>query len=378
MGERRSRALAMGLAVLSLLATGCGASQRLRAGAGGVSAKLGRLAGYVWTGRVRSVSAAWTVPTITSGPRVAYASTWVAAQAPGPGPAHRASFVQVGLLENRSLPAGASHLTNVYDAFWSATALSFHPLPLFAVRPGDRVSASLELSEGRWHVAITDLTNDRHARFATTDDAKGPFILAEWLQEDPTASDGGPEPYSRVAPVHFAGLTVDGSPPSYADVSSQWMSANGEDFAPAPLTADRFVVAPATLSATAQRYLADVAPADRAQQRLALVASRWRPTTPHRTIRAEVLALAAEFARYDRQLSDAGWPQSVRPAIRVLGARTAAIVNVLRAAGGRADERVWRARYSAVTLASSRQGHRVRRLLHAPESGTAAANFSSS
>src|SRR5579875_3325918 len=150
-GSNRSGVLAVLIAVACLMVSVAAASP-----AGAASNPwLTRMAGYVWPGAVKSVQASWGVPQILSRNGAAHASTWVGAQVLGDS-AH-SPFIQVGTTEDRQPSLFGS--PDQYWTFWSDVALGFHPHLLFAVHPGDKVTSSLSLSGGRWHVSVSDTTS---------------------------------------------------------------------------------------------------------------------------------------------------------------------------------------------------------------------------
>jgi hypothetical protein len=235
-------------AVLLLVVGGAGASSSL---------SLGHFAGYQWFGKVRSVGASWTVPTISLGSHDGSAGTWIGAQ--GPGRTNSSPFIQVGTNEERrATPLGPLTL---YYAFWSDVRHHFHPQHLFEVNPGDQISVSLHLQRQHWTVSISDPTKRSHAHFSTRDETKGTFNTAQWLQEDVDEPNGDtPYPYPQTSNVRFRKLAVNGDPPSYSAVYSQWMSLPGIDLAPSALAGDSFSISRQTLSSPGKRYLQIVKP----------------------------------------------------------------------------------------------------------------------
>ena len=328
--------------------------------------RFGTMSGYVRVGPLRTIGASWLVPRVSAGSAGGLAATWIGAQAPGPAP--HAPFIQVGVNENEG-PAGPP----VYVAFWSAQVLSFHPHALFAVTPGDRITATLRLAGGRWRVSIADTTAGRRSSFSTTDNITGRFNLAEWLQEDPTTPAGRPAPYPTVARVQFAGLTINGAAPSYATISSQWMSTGDRDFGPTPLRNDAFSIGRVTPTPAGVQYLRIVAPSDAAQT---VFQSRTRhlSSESRSQIRAAVAPAAAAQTRFASALSRSHWPASATAVIHALVRQVGLLVAVLRAAPAAASAapQHWAERYLSVVTSVSVSAHRLRRILHLPEYLTAA------
>lgn len=359
-----------------LFGAGCGQSAAGRSSASELNSSFGRLAGYVWAGPVRSVAASWTVPGIVAGSPDGHASTWIAAQAPGSP--NRGPFIQVGVTEDRIGPTSLGQHPSLYQAFWSATQVGFNPVNLFAVRPGDRISASLKLVAARWHVSIVDSSNGMRDAFVTRDDSRGAFNLAEWLQEDPDQASGARGAYPELAASQFSGLTVDAAPPRYADLDSQWMSVNGRDLAPTALTHDRFTIQKTTLTAAGARYLSAVAGSDQLEESFGQDA--LQPGSPHQALGSKAAALVRSLAQYAKTLTQSHWPSTAQTSVHNLAAKTAALSNVVQAAErpGWTDSKPWETRYTSAALAVSLQAHFVRRLLHVPEIGTATPDASTS
>jgi hypothetical protein len=143
----RSRAVAVG--GLVALTTAVVIVPSHAAGARGRPA-LGTFAGYVSSRtRLRTVEGSWTVPRIAKTAHDGLASTWIGAQ--GPGASAKAPFIQIGTTDERHTDSRLGPRDS-YEAFWSDIQRQFKPQGLFAVDPGDRVSASLVLCRGRWRV----------------------------------------------------------------------------------------------------------------------------------------------------------------------------------------------------------------------------------
>ncbi len=148
------------------------------------------------------------MPTIASGSSVGFAGTWVAAEAPSVTP-HGSPDIQVGTNEERRSPSPGRPY-DVYSAFWTDNVHSFYPQSLFAVRPGDDISASLTLSHHRWAVAIRDATSGARSRFLTSDETQASFNEAQWIQEDRMFCSEHTKscPYPRLSTVRFGQLAV--------------------------------------------------------------------------------------------------------------------------------------------------------------------------
>ena len=149
--------------IATVLAISLGAQGCDRGSAHGAISGFGRMAGYVWSGRLSSVGASWSVPRMAPGFGEAHASTWIGAQATGV--AKRAPFIQVGTTEDRGPDSRP-----VYAAFWTDTRRGYHPQILFHLHPGDVVSCGLTMVAGRWSVLILDRTSGQKALFQTREE----------------------------------------------------------------------------------------------------------------------------------------------------------------------------------------------------------------
>jgi hypothetical protein len=329
-------------------------------------------AGYQWRrGPVTSVAGSWTVPGIVGGRSRGVAGTWIGAQtAPGPGP-----FIQIGSNEQRLvLPSAAPGLSptvlTAYVAFWSDTVHHFHPQVLFPVGPGDHLSATLTLARGRWMLAIADATSGRTRRFATTDDARARFRLAEWAQEDvEDARTHRPFPYPALSTVGFRRLAVDSTAPAYADLYSTWMSENGRNLAPTPLRHDAYTLREATVSAAGARYLSIALAAGVTAQAFRTEIARWTAATPRAAIAAQTARYAAALGTEVRALSAARWPATFRARIDTLVRRERTLLALTRSAPGLAPGRraAWRSAWERAERAATSAAHVLRRALHVPE-----------
>ncbi|HTW13127.1 MAG TPA: G1 family glutamic endopeptidase [Solirubrobacteraceae bacterium] len=169
--------------LLAASLAGCGAQHPIVPD--GHQLLFGKFAGYSEYGRTRAIAADWWVPSISRSSGTGVAGTWIGEQADGLVQT-ATPFIQVGVNEIRAYVPQVGRIVTAYYAFWSDTALQFHPRPLFAVQPGDRISASMAQHDGHWSVAIADLTSHVSRRFTTAQDANASFSVAEWAQEDLT------------------------------------------------------------------------------------------------------------------------------------------------------------------------------------------------
>jgi Peptidase A4 family len=200
-------------------------------------------AGYMWSGSVQSVAGTWTVPTILPRSRRGVAATWIGAQGPG----NNGPFIQIGTTEQLGF-SGAAHQqlqgsSDAYFAFWSDVVHHYHGVLLFPVSPGDKLSATMKLADGKWALAITDQTTGAQASLTTRQETDGAFGEAEWTQEDVTSQKTEkPLPYPTLSNVSFDHLIVDGRPPTVAGLTSQLLSEHGITVTPVLAGNDAFTM----------------------------------------------------------------------------------------------------------------------------------------
>jgi len=322
--------------------------------------EFGAFAGYVWRGKERSVAASWLVPEAFPGPHSGLAGTWIGAQAPGGG---HAPFIQVGINEGHIHPLG-----NFDYAFFSDTALGFHPRLLFRVNRGDRISARLRMADGRWHVLIVDHTHPHRAAFSTAQETGAAFNQAEWLQEDPS-SPRGHLPYPRLSAVHFWQLRVDGQRPGYGRLLSQWMSENHMDLAPGPLVRDGFWLAPTEPTEVGLHYMQIAVAVDLPLKRFYRELVRWNAATPPQRIAAQEAAIGAALATNVQAVSATSWPGRADALAHAYVAATDGEIRVAdrMPTSTTAGIRHWSHQWVRANAASVHISQRIRRALHLPQ-----------
>jgi hypothetical protein len=332
-----------------------------RAGATSASPGFGTLGGYVWQGHTRSVAASWVVATIPKGSRSGVAATWVGAQQ---GFGHSERFIQVGTNQVRDLGPGHSDFS---FAFWTDTARHFHPVFLFVVPPGTRVSASLRLAGDHWMVSIRDAAAGHEVSFTTTQDTFGAFNLAEWLQEDPTG-ESGPEPYPALYHVEFDKVSLNGAIPQYARLHSQWMSVNSLSLGPSPFVGDSFKMLPRTLGAPARRFVA-IAGAVDPQFNAFGSALSWKVMPNLGQLDAARASFAAALTRNIDSFEREQWPSNAVSLIHTLAARTGLLQAGVEQMPGTTQGQVdaWRRRLVALEQPINPLAQQIRRLLGAPQ-----------
>lgn len=97
------------------------------------SSGFGPFAGYIWRGRVSSVRANITVPSILPASPLGTAATWIGTQAQGTG--KHGPFLQIGVGEQRISSAGTGGSADSYYAFWSDTLITSTRRTSFASTP---------------------------------------------------------------------------------------------------------------------------------------------------------------------------------------------------------------------------------------------------
>jgi hypothetical protein len=196
---------------------------------------------------VTSVSAAWTVPTISTNSSTGDASTWIGVQS------QSGAFSQVGTVENRNSANG----NDQYYAFWSDTAKQFRPLFLIAVKPGDSVEARMTLYPDGWSLALDDATSGKARTIQTNYGANDQFDSCEWFQENPVYGQFTHTNYPTLSTVTFRDMALNHSTPQFNFQDAQTLSTyNDTFFVPTHVKRHQFSLVPATGSALA--FLTDV------------------------------------------------------------------------------------------------------------------------
>lgn len=315
---RRSRAL-IGVTALAVAAGGLFVSGVLTSPAS-KTWSFGTQAGYIWQGRVGSVGASWTVPRIIGTSPCGRAGTWIGAEAPGnPSP-----FIQLGVNETCLEANGKRGV--IYDAFWSDVKLHFHPRLLFFLHAGDVVAASLTLADHRWALALVDQSAGKETRFTTGDEATAAFNWAEWKQEDVAQTDGRPFPYPQLSAIRFRSLLADSAPPSSNGLLSTWMTVDGHDWGPSPVTGDSFGLMPTHISRLGAQYERIAVPDDAATEAFVTQLNRWTTSTPRAQIMSARSRFAAALRANTRAFAADRWPKPVGTLVGVLIQSTKALL----------------------------------------------------
>jgi hypothetical protein len=289
--------------------------------AGGISdSPFGPFAGYVWIGRVHSVSASFTVPRIASRSVISEAGTWIGAQGQGPP----ARFVQIGAVESRFWSRQKHATVDEYATFWSDTAFHFKPKILFVVSPGDALSASLTLAHKRWTLTIIDTTSRQKAHFSIGSEVDGSFSQAEWTQENPGRPYNDARYPQMAAPV-FRHLTVDSTQP--APVYSSWMSVDHGTLAPTVMHDDSFTLEPAPpVSPAGAQYLRLTAATSAAFQDFETERSSWAANTPYAHIVDAYMQLIQATQKLNHTMLTTRWTKQITGLVRAFARANSAFL----------------------------------------------------
>lgn len=152
-------------------------------------------------GSVKSISGSFTVPAVATSPR-GYASTWV-----GIDGFNDQYLAQVGIGEE-----AVSGRTNYYGWWEIITPTKVLPEQVFkfAIKPGQRVTATVTIASGK--ATMTLFNNTTGAKAAKVYPYAGPGASSEWIQED-VYVNGSISPAPNWKSVSFTSLTVNGARP---------------------------------------------------------------------------------------------------------------------------------------------------------------------
>jgi Peptidase A4 family len=304
------------IAVVALLLGGCGSAGPNAAHApeacGQVSgrAMFGPFAGYDWDGSVHQISAAVVVPRIV-GDATGQAGTWIGAAGATNAKTLVGPFFQIGVNEIRARRRRRAAADSYY-AFWSSTALGFHPRFLFSVRPGDVVRLSMNLVKHQWRMSVSDERSGSQRTFSVHAGRGTLFNTASWNQEDLSDSDSEQLPYPDVAAARFLALKVNSASPRPSSLQESWMSADVRTFGPTRLHADAFKVQHVYPSAAGLRYQQLLFSQNTATMALDYRALFWSQHTKPDAIRKGYEAYARVLERLNAGLRCYHWPTAVR------------------------------------------------------------------
>lgn len=170
-------------------------------------------AGYFRTGcTFTAVSGKWTVPTATttSTTDTTVDATWI-----GIGGVSTNDLIQVGTEETVDTE-GTINAAVFYELLPDAP---HYPVTI-TVSPGDQMSASLaETTQNNWLISISDLTTGKS--YTKTVTYTSSYSSVEWIEEDPSFTDGTLVPFDNFGTVTFtgAGNTGNGTTGNLSDAS---------------------------------------------------------------------------------------------------------------------------------------------------------------
>jgi hypothetical protein len=335
-------------------------------GAGRSSWSFGPFAGYVWRGHVTSVSAFWTVPSVTEGSRCAEAATWIGAAARE----NSSSFVQIGSDERRCYVSYENQVSDTYSAFWSDFAHNDELQPLFPVNAGDDLKASLAFARQRSTLTITDTTTGAHARFSINTPGDAAINEAEWIQEDVTDSTlHHLYPYPHLTAVGFQDLEINSQAPAYPDLSSSWMSVGSTNLAPTPLYHDSFTIREAKVSGYGAQYLRIAKSEDAATEAFIPQLVIWKADTPPSQIDTARSRYSIALRDNISAFSSTRWPAQTQDLVDALTGKTRLLLDhtqspIPTSSTGIASWRsIWRRDAQAVGSAA----HTLKRELNLPQ-----------
>ncbi len=150
------------------------------------------------TGVFTGVSASWVVPNVSGNGQTTTADgTWI-----GIGGISSGDLIQTGTQDVVSA-SGAVSTATFYELLPNAAVT----IRNIAVAPGDSMIATItEISSGTWTISITDNTDNES--FTTTVSYNSSQSSAEWIEEDPSYSNGTQVPLDTFGSVTFSGATA--------------------------------------------------------------------------------------------------------------------------------------------------------------------------
>jgi hypothetical protein len=197
------------------------------------------------------------------------------------------------------------------------------------------------------------------------------FGLGEWFEEDPTdLVRHMPEPYPKLSTVTFQKLRLNGRPPPYGPLFSQWLAVAGEPYlAPTPLAHDQFSMQPASVSRAGGNYLTDVAPFDAAYYAFLAQSERWTSRTATAPAAAQAAVFASAVHATDRLLGTQHWPSDVQSEVSQELDRNQSVITDLKMVSRlEPDQRpALRQRLLRDLHKGAEIGHLIRRALRIPE-----------
>ncbi len=175
----------------------------------------GNWSGYVKTGsNFSSISATWTVPTVSStGSTNSASSTWV-----GIDGWSNSSLIQSGTEQDWN----GSTKSASYYAWWEI--LPANETFGFSVSPGDNIVAYINKANAtQWTIYLLDRNNGK--TISQTESYSGPRTSAEFIQEA-TTENGSIAPLAHDSTVNFYNTRVNGNSPSLTSSEVVTMDQN--------------------------------------------------------------------------------------------------------------------------------------------------------
>jgi hypothetical protein len=169
-------------------------------------------AGYMSpAGNFTGIGGSWTVPHVTgNGFTSSGDAAWI-----GIGGVTGNDLIQVGTDDTVS-PSG--HVSTI--AFYEMLPAPETPVPGMNVAAGDVMSADIHLLSGtQWQINISDVTQNE--TFSITVSYASTKSSAEWIQEDPSYSNGSLVPFDTFGTVSFTGAQAT------AGSTTETMAASG-------------------------------------------------------------------------------------------------------------------------------------------------------
>jgi len=155
-------------------------------------------AGYMaGSGNYTAISGSWNIPSVTANTNgTAADAAWI-----GIGGVKSRDLIQVGT-EDTVTSKGS-----VTTAFYELLPNNARTITQLTITPGDSMSASIsEISSGQWRITITDATTGH--TYTTTKSYFSSQSTAEWIEEDPSTTNGQLIPLATFTPITFTNGTV--------------------------------------------------------------------------------------------------------------------------------------------------------------------------
>jgi hypothetical protein len=264
--------------------------------------------GYNWTGKVTTIGAQWSVPTIARDSSFGGAATWIGVQN-----SVNNQFVQIGIDEN-DFGDGPDQ----YQAFWSDLQVGFSPQTFGDVYPGDVIAVSMSRTDKGWSLRFADLTRKLKGKAFVRLPSSVPFTQGEWIQEDPTASTDTSQdlPYPELSTVTFRDLTVNERSPVLNRDDGQVLISSGATISvPTPFLNDAFSLTAPT--GDALRYLDDEQHLDSALNQFDVQLAAWNTTSVAKES-TDVSSLSAALKVDANALASQSWPSESRSPVAQL------------------------------------------------------------